>query len=408
MALPVPKVEIGFDVTGANAPVFTLDDPVKGRLDNTQYTLSGTRFFDVTDKVKSIVVRRGKNRQLDIYDAGLANIVFINNDRTFDPEYPDSPYAGQIIPRRAVRISSEGKLVFTGTVDDWNLSYDPSGYSEAAAACSDGFSLFRNQTLPAGTATPQLPGERINTVLDDPNVDWPDDKRSIELGTITLGADVVEADASALDYLRTVAKSETGDLFISKDGSIVFRDRSLSTDPNFVTFADDGTGIGYQQMQVVYGSELLYNEVSLTNYAQVTATASDSASIAQYGVLSLAETGLLVQNTSDLVNLSVTLASKYSNPEYRFESVTLIMDKYDSTTQQRLLDLEIGDVVNVKFTPNGIPPAITKFAQIIRIDHDVTPTAHILSFGFSTVEKNPWTLSDPAFGRLSAGNILTF
>ena len=197
-------------------------------------------------------------------------------------------------------------------------------------------------------------------------------------------------------------------MFISKDGSIVFRDRSLSTDPNFVTFADDGTGIAYQQMQVVYGSEVLYNEVSLTNYAQVTATASDRASIAQYGVLSLAETGLLVQNTSDLVNLSVTLASKYSNPEYRFESVTLIMDKYDSTTQQRLLDLEIGDVVNVKFTPNGIPPAITKFAQIIRIDHDVTPTAHILSFGFSTVEKNPWTLSDPAFGRLSAGNILTF
>lgn len=408
MSLPVPKVEIGFDLIGANAPVFTLDDPVKGKLNNTQYTLSGTRFFDVTDKVKSIAIRRGKNRQLDTYDAGLANVVFINNDRTFDPEYPDSPYAGQIIPRRAVRISSEGEIIFTGTVDDWNLSYDPSGYSEASAACSDGFSLFRNQTLSAGTATPQLPGARVQTVLDNPSVNWPTDKRDIETGTIQLGADVIAENTNALDYLRSVSNSEFGDLFISKTGDLVFRDRNLVTDPNFVTFADDGTGIAYQQMQVVYGSELLYNEVSLTNYANVTATATDVASIEQYGVFTLTETGLLTQNSSDLVNLALIQASKFSQPEYRFESVTLILDKYDSATQRTLLDLEIGDIVNVKFTPNGIPPAITKFAQIIRIDHDVSPTAHVLSFGFSTVEKNPWTLSDPAFGRLSAGNILTF
>ncbi len=408
MALPVPKVEIGFDIVGANAPFFTLDDPAKGLLDNTSFPLSGSVFYDVTDKVRSVSVRRGKNRQLDAFDAGLANIVFINNDRTFDPENPNSPYAGQIIPRRAVRISSGGQVVFTGTVDDWNLTYDTSGYSEASAACSDAFSLLKNQALPAGTAVPQLSGARIEAVLDNPSVDWPDDKRLINPGTIELGADVLTAETNALEYLRLVAKSERGQVFIGKQGDLVFQGRTLTSEPNFVVFADDGTGIPYQEMKVVYGSELLYNEIVLTNFDDITATASDTESIGQYGVLNLTETGLLIKNTSDLVNIAVITARKYSQPEYRFEALSFTLDKYTPEVQARLIDLEIGDIVQIIFTPNQIPPAISKFAEVISISHDVSPGMHAMTLGFSTVENNPWTLSDPAFGRLSAGNILSF
>lgn len=408
MALPIPKVEIGFDVKGANAPFFRLDDPVKSQLDNTEYPLSGTVFYDVTNRVRSVVVRRGKNRQLDTFDAGLVNIVFNNLDRTFDPEYPDSPFAGQIIPRRAVRISSANQVIFTGTVDDWNLSYSVDGYSEAAAACSDAFSLLNNQVIAAGTATPQLPGERITYVLDQATVDWPDDKRSIETGTIGLGADVITADTNALQYLRSVASSESGQVFIGKEGDFVFSDRNLAAEDDYVIFSDDETGIGYQDLKVVYGSELLYNEISLTNFEDVTATAVDVASVAEYGVLTLAQDGLLVNETGDLVNLAVLLAKKYSNPEYRFESLSVILDKYSPEDQARLLALEIGDVVQIKFTPNNIPPAIEKFNEVIRIDHDITPEAHIVSFGFSSVENSPWRLSDPVFGRLSSGNVLSF
>jgi hypothetical protein len=408
MALPIPKVEIGFDVTGANAPFFQLDDPVKGVLDNTQYPLSGTVFYDVTNRVRSVVVRRGKNRQLDTYDAGLANIVFNNNDRTFDPEYPDSPFVGQIIPRRAVRISSANQILFTGTVDDWNLSYSVDGYSEASAACSDAFSLLNNQVISAGTATPQLPGARIISVLDQATVDWPEEKRAIETGTIELGADVVTADTNALQYLRNIARSETGQVFIDKDGDFVFTDRNLSAELGYVVFSDDDTGIGYQDLKVVFGSELLYNEISLTNYAEVTATAVDTTSVGQYGVLSLNETDLLTEETGDLVNLAVLLAKRYANPEYRFESLSIILDKHSPEDQARLLALEIGDVVQIKFTPNGIPPAIDKFNEVIRIDHDITPEFHTVSFGFSSVENSPWRLSDPVFGRLSSGNVLSF
>jgi hypothetical protein len=39
MAIPTPKVEIGFDILSSGiGPYFYLDDPVKGKLDNTSFS----------------------------------------------------------------------------------------------------------------------------------------------------------------------------------------------------------------------------------------------------------------------------------------------------------------------------------------------------------------------------------
>jgi len=122
----------------------------------------------------------------------------------------------------------------------------------------------------------------------------------------------------------------------------------------------------------------------------------------------LNQTGLLINNDSDLVELSKLYANKYKDPEYRFNSIDVLVDQRTLPQQESLLALELSDVVEIKLTPNGIAPAISKFAEIIRIDHSVSTLEHILSLGFSTIEKSPWTLSDLVFGRLSANNILGF
>jgi hypothetical protein len=408
MPIPMPKVEIGFDIVGANAPFFTLDNPTKGVLDNTTYPLGGQIFYDVTDKVKGITTRRGKNRQLDEFDAGLANVVFENNDRTFDPEYAASPYYGQIIPKRAIRISSAGNRLFTGVIDDWNLDYEPGGFSEASAAASDAFTLFNTQTLSAGTATAQKTGARINAVLNLPDVNWPQQERVIDTGTTDLGADVFVEDTNVLEYMRLVAKSEPGNLFINKSGSVTFTDRLPDSKNTVIGFADDGTGIPYQGMKVVYGSELLYNEIVLGSQFAGTVAASDPTSVDEYGVLNLTQNDLLIEDSTYLQQLAAYYAIKYSQPEYRFESIEVVLDDVSPEQQQEILNLEIGDFVTVKFTPNGIPPAIRKVAEIIRIDHAITPAAHVVSLGFSTTEGAFWTLSDIIFGRLSTGNVLGF
>jgi hypothetical protein len=403
MAIPRPSVQIGFDLVGANANLLTLDNPVKGKLDDPAYPLGGQIFYDVTDKVKSIATRRGKNRQLDEFDGGLANVVFDNNDRTFDPEYVNSPYYGQIIPKRAIRIFSGGNPVFQGVIDDWNLNYDPGGFSEASAAASDAFTLFNTQTLPAGTATAQKSGERVNAILDLPDVDWSTQEREIETGLTSLGADVYEQDTNVLEYLRTVARSEPGNLFIARDGKVVFTDRNAAPTSGEVTLSDDGTGVPYQGMKVVYGSELLYNEIVIGSLAAGTVVAQDLASIADYGVLNLTQTGLLMSDSTYVQNLAIYYASKYSQPEYRFESVDIVIDELSDEQQQAILGLEIADFVTIKFTPNGIAPAIEKIAEIIRIDDDITPESHVVSLGFATLDYFLLVLDDPEFGKLDRG-----
>jgi hypothetical protein len=161
-------------------------------------------------------------------------------------------------------------------------------------------------------------------------------------------------------------------------------------------------------MKVVYGSELLYNEIVLGSELAGTVLAQDPSSISQYGVLNLTQTGLLMSSPTYVEQLAAYYAIKYSQPEYRFESVDIVIDELTTEQQQAILALEISDFVTIKFTPNGIAPAIEKAAEVIRIDNDITPESHVVSLGFATVDKGFWTLSDSIFGRLSTGNVLGF
>jgi hypothetical protein len=49
MADPVVKVELGVNLAQSDTAGFELGDAVRGVLDNTAYTLSGLRFYDITN-----------------------------------------------------------------------------------------------------------------------------------------------------------------------------------------------------------------------------------------------------------------------------------------------------------------------------------------------------------------------
>jgi hypothetical protein len=402
-------VELGFDLTNAeNTLFFELDDATKGVLDNTTYVLGGLLFFDVTDDIVSFNIGRGKNRQLDRYSAGNASITLNNEDRRYDPLYADGPYFGQIIPRRAIRISVNNERIYTGSVDDWDLSYDVSGRSQAMAVCSDNIYLLANQSLGSATNTLQLPGQRINTVLNKTEVNWPPDIRNLDNGQTQLQDDVIDAGTNALSYIQQVAQSEPGFFFVNREGFAEFVGRYRRPTDADITFADDGTGIPYKSLEVLYGSELLYNAITLTQKGGATVQASDLESQDQYGILTYSVTDLLMENQSDAVNLSTFLAAKYSQPEYRFDKLTVQLDKLDSADKTKLLQADLGDAVFVKFTPNGVGSPIERTAEIIRIGHSVTPDSHQITFGLGSLEVSPWRLSDIIFGRLSAGNSLAY
>lgn len=408
--MPTQKVEIGFDLAGNNGPFFVLDDAERGVLDNTAWTLAGTFFYDVTQYVRDIQITRGKNRDIDSYSAGESVVTLNNYNRYFDPTYAASPFYGNIIPRREVRISSNGIQQYFGTIDDWNLRYAVQGDSTVTFVTSDGFYRFNNQTLTPGTATVQTTGERISAVLDDPAVAWPSTFRNIDTGVVTVGANVVAENTNALSYLKLIEKTEFGAFFIAKNGYATFKDRTIvQPTTGIVTLTDDSTGIGYSDIRITYGSEQLANEIVVSSAITTsTVTAIDLASQGVYGVLNLTLSDLLMNSDDQVEELAVYLANKYSQPEYRFDAVEIILDDLSVEDQNKVLNLELNDVVKVQFTPNGIGPAISQYAEIININHRADLQIHRVTLGLARLDFLYFILDDPTFGTLNTDNALGY
>lgn len=394
------KVEVGFNLIGTNAPYLTLDDPIKGQLDNASYVLGGTFFVDITSDVRSYSITRGKSRKLDGYNSGEAIVELNNTKRAYDPLYTSSPYYGNIVPKKEIRISTNGIVQFQGLVDDWNLDYRPGALDTATMVASDAFVYLNNQTLSASTATVQYSGARVSAVLDSAGFNAA--LRNIDAGDTQLGADVIAEDTNVLTYLKLIEKTELGSIYISKTGSVVFKGRYDLSGTGVHLLADDGTGIPYQNLKVVYGSEQLANEVVVSSVITAsTAIATDTASQTAYGVFNLTLTDLLMKNASDVVNTATYLASKYAQPEYRFESLDVRINDLTTTQQSNVLGLELSDIVKVRFTPSGIPPAIEQYAEVIRADHYVNEIGeHIVSIGLASLDTSFLILDDAVFGRL--------
>jgi len=381
MAKPVETIEVAFD---------------------------GTNFVDVTDKVRSFSISRGKSRELDEYRSGTCSITFDNNDRTFDPTNQLSPYFGQILPLRPVRVSSNSVVQFVGAVDDWDLKFSPNGDNIASISCSDLLRIIANQSLPEFTNVVELSGARVNEVLD--RINWPAGERDVDLGAETLGADTVPFGTNALQYLQLITESETGSFFMSKDGRAKFRDRRVVPSSLSPKFADDGTGIPYKQVEIIFGSELLYNQVIFENaITGGTAIANQLDSQAIYGVQTFQRDGLLMATDPATQDLADFLSNKYGQPAFRFEGITASLNELTPTQQNELLNIELGDVVEIIFRP-GSPPTgtpISEYAEVIAINNSGDSAFSQIQFRFNTLNATFFILDDPVFGRLDV-NALAF
>lgn len=405
--MPETKVEVAFELTVGDTPYFRLDDPVKGVLDNPDYRLAGPIWIDITSKVAAVNIKRGKNRELERYNAGNASIQLHNEDRTFDPLNASSPYAGNIIPRRAVRVSTSGYTQFTGVIEDWNLDYDVSGKSTASIIASDAFTLIAQQSLTAGTATTQTTGERINAVLSMPSVAWPLTQRNIDTGSSQVGADVWTADDNALSYMQSVEASEQGQLFMDRNGYVRFVNGAVTPTSELATvlFTDEGDGIPYTSATISYGTELLYNSVTVTAPGY-TAQANNTESQALYGITTT-DVDTLLSTSNAVTALSQYWVAKYGEPEYRFQDLVVSLDGLTGEQAVSALNIELGDIVRVTFTPNGVGDPIARYAQVNKIEHSIGIDRHEVTYGFGSLQFAFLVLDDVGFGILDQ-NALAF
>ena len=377
---------------------FILDDSIAGIIGGTDYVLSGEEYVDITSFAYSVSTSRGKNTELDKYKAGSVNVQLRNQNRFFDPDYEESPFAGELVPRRGIRVLVNSVPIITGRVNDWNLDYAPGQQAEAVVEGVDNFSLLATQFLTAGSVISQKTGERIEAVLDMASVDWPVDDRRIDVGQSTVGSAVLDGDENALAYLQEVELSEIGgSMFISREGYLTFRDRTATPQVDqAIVFSDDNTGIPFQSIGIEYGSENLYNQVIVTSAAG-TAIADDPLSQNQYGISS-ASYSTLLSSQPDLDAAGIFLIGRYSRPVLRVSSLTVNYDSLTEVQQNSLLELELADVAKILFTPNNVGNPSEKFGLIIGINHAIGIDRHDITYSFAPVQTNVFIIGDPEFG----------
>jgi hypothetical protein len=408
MPAPAVKVEIGLNLNQSDDIGFQLDDAIRGVLDNTTFTLSGERFYDITARLLDAQTARGKSQALDRIDAGNASINLDNYDRLFDPLYAAGPYFGQLIPKRKIRISCNGYPVMFGYIDDLDIAYLPPNRSVVQIQLSDAFSQLSDNDLPEVFPDIELAGARVERILDLPTVAWAVDERQIDTGNTLLSDTTISEGTGALSYLQQLATSEAGEVFIGKNGDFVFQERNRNPGLIDLVFTDEAvvgtsTVIPFSSLGVVYGSENLYNRIVLTNDFDTfpnEALAEDFESQGVYGPRTYTANGLLTESQEDLQFLAEFLLARFKEPQYRFESLTLSLDTLTTSQQNEVLDLEIGNIVQVRFTPSGIPPAIEQYCKVIGIQHDWSNSEKQMTLALERLDFALFILDDLVFGIL--------
>jgi len=410
-----PTVLIAFDLNLSGAGDFlTLDEPVRGQLDDADYPLAGEVLVDVSQYVRSVDFKRGRPREIDEFDAGQCSVTLDNRARLFDPTAPASvsPYAAGILPRKELRVEIDSVPLFEGQVEDWDLEYSTSGDSITIAKASDGFTILGQQLLSSGAASgfgfTGYSGSVVDAVLSDPAVDWPSSKRSIDRGYSLIGDQVIGDSVKALNFLQDVAQGEPGAFFIGKDGYATFRERLDLQTPTSVVFSDDGSGIPFTSIEVTFGTEQLFTQVEVKYPTDQAVTATRTENVEKYGLTTLTVDTFL-STTAQAQDLATFYSERYGNPTYRVTGLGIAMDTLTDVQKASILALELGDVVSITWTPNGIGPAISRVVSLDQISHDIIskPTAeHRVFLNFSETLAS-FVLDDTTFGVLDQ-NYLAF
>ena len=411
--------------TGFQVDAFVLDDTVKGVLDNTEYVLDGTtEFANVMDSTVSVNVRRGRRDVGDQFSAGTMTFTIQDVDGIFNPFDQNSPYYDTpqakpgLAPLREVRLiryssTNVPESLFSGYVVNYDYNFALGGLDTVTVYCADQFYLLAQTFLDELNVTSETSGERIETVLDLPEVDFPAGSRSIATGTVNLGHDsnyTVPAGTNALQYLTQINDTaEFGRLFMSRAGILTFQPRVGNTlSAPVADFHDDGTNYKYDGVGISFEADSVINRAVVTGLDGKTATAIDAGSIATYFIQTTSITNSLLHEQTSIDDAADYLLNP--EPEPRYTSVATKYLMLTTAQKDTLATVDIGDTISVEKTfASGT--GTTQLAQELSvegIEHRLDfSTGHSILYSTApTTIVYELILDDAVYGTLDAENVL--
>ena len=411
--------------TGFQVDAFVLDDSLKGVLDNTTYVLDGTtEFASVMDSTTRIAVKRGRRDIGDQFSAGTMSFTIQDVDGIFNPFDENSPYYDTaqskpgLAPLREVKLlrynsTNVEEYLFSGYVVNYDYNFALGGIDTVTVYCSDQFYLLAQTYLEALNPTPETSGERIETVLDLPEVDFPVASRNIATGTVNLGHDSaynVPAGTNVLQYITQINETaEFGRVFMSREGVFTFQDRIGSTlSASVADFHDDGTGYKYDGVGISFEADAVINRATVIGLDGTTFTAENLDSIATYFIQTSSITNSLLADAGEIEAAATYLISPEPAPRYTSVQTKFLM--LTNAQKDTLATLEIGNTISIEKTfPSGA--GTTQLAQELSVEG----IEHYLDFAtghrviYSTAPTTivyELILDDPTYGVLDALNVL--
>ena len=411
--------------TGFVQDAFLLDDAVQGVLDNTTYVLDGTtQYASVLDGINQVFVRRGRRDQGDQFGAGTMTFTMLDTDGIFMPFDENSPYYDTaeskpgLAPMREVKLiryssTDVPELLMSAYVVNYDYNFGLGTLDTVTVYCADQFYLLAQTYLDAYNPSAQLPGARINSILDLPEVDFPALSRDIATGTVELGHDSAYNIAAGTNVLQYIAQindtAEFGRLFMSRDGVLTFQNRIGNTlSASVADFHDDGTNFKYNGVGITFEADSVVNRAVVTGLDGTTATATDAGSIAQYFIQTDSITNSLLHEQTDIDEAAAYLLNP--QPEARYTSVETAFLMLTTAQKDILATVDIGDTITVEKTfPSGA--GTTQLAQELSVEG----IEHYLDFAtghrvlYSTAPTTivfELILDDALYGTINEENVL--
>jgi hypothetical protein len=360
---------------------FTLDNSTKGILGTAQLA-DADDSVDVSSIALQASIRRGRNRILDKFEAGTATVILQDDNGNFNPSNTNSPYYGKILPLRKITIFADYNgtryTLFNGFIMQFitHFAVGVNDRSSVTLMCVDGFRMLTNLQVGtvSGTSAGDLSGTRVAKLLDVAN--WPTSQRALDAGTSTVQVDPGTANRNMLDAIQLVAdKSEFGAFFVDRKGNATFLSRQTlgqKAAAPATTYADDGSGITYQGIELTHDDVLIVNDVTVTRLGGSPQEVTDSTSIATYYQHSGVRSDILVQTDAEALNQAQMLLASRKDAVLHISSFGLNL--FDPTASTRIvagLTSEIFDVIKVTKTMPG-STTITKTLFVQGVQHDMT------------------------------------
>jgi hypothetical protein len=411
--------------TGFIQDAFILDDATAGVLNNTEYVLDGTTdFAAVLNGCVNVRVKRGREDQGDQFGAGTMSFTLTDTSGIFNPFDENSPFFNTALaqpglaPMRKVELvrydsTNAAEYLFRGYVINYNYNFGLGILDTVTVFCADDFYLLSQTFLNEYNVSEELSSDRLEAVLDLPEVNFPALARDISTGTQTLGgaaAFTVPQGTNALSYCSQINDAEQGRLFMSRDGVLTFQPRIGNTLSGAVAdFHDDGTNTPYNALGITFEADQVINKAVVqilgSNNPQ---TANDTPSQAKYFIQTTSITNSLLHNDTAAATLASYLLD--GEPQARYTSVGTAYNMLTTAQRDTLATVDLGDTITIEKTfASGT--GTTELAQELSIEGieislDIGTGHSVTFFTAPTVVVFELILNDAIYGILDADNVL--